>query len=135
MKNQHLDLFYLGVLFLLAGCRTTIDNLTPPQAPKNSSNIYTMTMAVHIPSRDRDAVRRNLRPFIIIDGKRQLMKGSELGQNIFVHDHRLSDQRNEVNYYYELEYDGDAGDKPTVRIEQSRLFSFQVSDRCISSLE
>jgi hypothetical protein len=135
MKNQYLGLFYLGTLCLLSGCRTTIDNLTPSQIPRNSSNIYTMTMLVHIPNRDRYAAQQNLRPFIVIDGKRQLMKRSEPGQNIFAYDYRLSDQRNEVNYYYELEYDDNSTTKPVTKIEQSQLFKFQVSDRCVLSLE
>jgi hypothetical protein len=133
MKNWSLNLFCLAVVVLLSGCRTTIDNLTPPQLPTNSSHIYTMTMAVHIPS--RDVIPQSLRPFIVIDGRRQSMKRSELGHHIFVYDYRMSRQCEKVRYYYEVEYDIASGDKVVTKTERSQLFEFQVLGRCILSLD
>jgi hypothetical protein len=133
MKKSFLNLVCFATALLLAGCRTTIDNLTPIQLPKNSSHIYTMTMAVHIPS--RDVVQQSLRPFIIIDGKRRPMKRSDFGRNIFVYDYRFPEQRNKVHYYYELEYDSSSGHEPVTKIERSQLFEFQISGRCVLSLD
>ena len=133
MKHQSFNFICGVVMVLLSGCRTTIDNLTPPQLPTNSSHIYTMTMAAHIPN--RDVIPQSLRPFIVIDGKRQPMKRSELGHSIFVYDYHMSKPCEKIRYYYELEYDVGSGDKVVTKTERSQLFEFQVLVRCVLSLD
>lgn len=133
MKNRFLKLSCLSALGLLSACRTTIDNLTPARLPQNSSHIYTMTMAVHVPS--REVIPQSLRPFIVIDGKRQPMKRSELGDRIFVCDYRFSPQRDRAHYYYELEYDVCSGREVVTKTERSQLYEFQISNRCLLSLD
>ncbi|MDR3143617.1 MAG: hypothetical protein LBT57_02070 [Puniceicoccales bacterium] len=133
MKNRFLKLSCLSTLLLLSACRTTIDNLTPARLPQNSSHVYTMTMAVHVPS--RKIIPQSLRPFIVIDGKRQPMKRSELGKNIFVCDYRFPAWRDRAHYYYELEYDIPSVWELLTRTKRSRLYEFQISNRCLLSLD
>jgi hypothetical protein len=133
MKHRFWALWVGFSALFLSGCHTTIDNMTPPQLPQNSSHIYTMTMSVHIPS--RDVIQQSLRPFIIIEGKRQAMKRSELGNHIFVYDYRMSRTCDKIRYYYEVEYDVSAGNKIVTKIERSQLYEFQITGRCVLSLD
>jgi len=134
MKNQSLNRpALLLLLLLLSGCRVTIDNMTPSCLPQNSSDTYTMTMAVHVP--EREVLAQSLRPFIVIDGKRQPMKRSELGRNIFVYDGRIPAPRDRVSYYYELEYEVASGRGTVTGMVRSRLYEFRISGRCALSLD
>lgn len=104
-------LLWLGAALLLAvlpGCdNVTLTNLTPPALPENPSQIYTFTLRVT--QRTNTVPVETIAPHIIVDGQSHPMKKSSLGQNIYEFDYQLPAGREELAYYYLVNYQFESG--------------------------
>ena len=90
-------------LAFLSGCETvTLSNLTPGSIPENPSQIYTFTLRVTPHS--NTVVKGSITPHIVIDGQNQLMKQSALGEGLYEYEHRIAGGRDEMAYYYLVNY-------------------------------
>ena len=96
----------LGValgLFLLAGCQgIVLTNLTPSSIPENPSQIYTITLRVT--PKANTIVKNSIKPRLIIDGQNHPMTRSSMGENIFEFDYQLPAGREEIAYYFIVNY-------------------------------
>lgn len=97
---------WLGVtagLLLFAGCQSIVlTNLTPASLPENPSQIYTITLRVT--PKAQSIVASTLQPRIVIDGQNYPMTRSPLGENLFEFDYQLPAGREELAYYFLVDY-------------------------------
>jgi hypothetical protein len=90
-------------LALLAGCSTlSVTNLTPSDLQENPSEIYTFT--VRATPNTHAVMAGSVQPRIVIDGQSYAMKPSSLGDNLYEFDYQLPPGRQEVAYYYLVDY-------------------------------
>ena len=90
-------------LAFLSGCETvTLSNLTPGSMPENPSQIYTFTLRVT--PHTNTVVKGSITPHIVIDGQNQPMKQSALGEGLYEYEHRVPAGRDEMAYYYLVNY-------------------------------
>jgi hypothetical protein len=90
-------------LTFLSGCATLkLTNLTPYNLPENPSQIYTFTLRVHPNSSTIDSA--SVLPHIVIDGQNFPMKPSPLGEGIYEFDYQLPAGRDEMAYYYLVDF-------------------------------
>jgi hypothetical protein len=89
-------------LFILSGCQTSITNLTPGTIPENPSQIYTISTRVN--PKMGNIVPGSLTVRIIIDGQSFEMTKSDLGTDIYTFDYQLPTGRDEIAYYFLVNY-------------------------------
>jgi hypothetical protein len=130
-------LLWLGAALLLAllpGCDSiTLTNLTPPALPENPSQIYTFTLRVT--QRTNTIPVETIKPQIIIDGQSHPMQKSPLGQNIFEFDFRLPPGRDELAYYYLVNYQIDGPNGRTPAESYTDVVHSKIMRRYVLSLE
>lgn len=99
-------IFWLGAaasLVLFAGCQgIVLTNLTPASLPENPSQIYTITLRVT--PKAQSIIKSSLSPHIVIDGQNYAMTRSPLGENLFEFDYQLPAGREELAYYFLVDY-------------------------------
>ncbi len=131
-------LFWLGALLgvaLLTGCETiTISNLTPASLPENPSQIYTVTMRVTL-ARTSRIPEETVKSFIIIDGQHYPMNRSSLGQGLYEFDYQLPPGRNEMAYYFLVNYQVEVNNRMENREAYSEITRAAVVNRYVLSLE
>ncbi|MFA6286841.1 MAG: IPT/TIG domain-containing protein [Opitutaceae bacterium] len=89
-------------LFILSGCQTAITNLTPSVIPENPSQIY--TISTRVTPRSANIIPGTLTTRIIIDGQSFEMTKSDLGSGIYTFDYQLPAGRDEIAYYFLVNY-------------------------------
>jgi hypothetical protein len=94
--------FCAATLALLAGCEMQLTNLTPTVLPENPSRIYTFSVKVKPTS--GHVVRESIAATIVIDGKAHAMKSGALGEGVYEYEFQLPSGRDEVAYYYTVDY-------------------------------
>jgi hypothetical protein len=101
--------FCAVALLLLAGCDIKITDLTPQVLPENPSRIY--TFAVNVQPKTTKVVRDSFKARLVIDGQTFEMKTGALGTGVFEYEYQLPAGRDEVAYYYIVDYavENDAG--------------------------
>jgi hypothetical protein len=95
----------LGAAMTLAltGCQSpVITNFTQPAVPANPSQIY--TISARITPKAIGLVKDSIIPRIIIDGKSYTMTASPLGQGIYDFEYQVPAGRDELRYYFIVEY-------------------------------
>lgn len=129
--------FLLGLaaglaLALLAGCETvTLTNLTPPSMPANPSQIYTFQLRVtpHV------STITSLTPHIVLDGKNFEMQKSKLGAGIYEFEFQLPQGRDEMRYYYLVNYMVENNGQQTPAEAYTEVTAVKVVSRYVLSLE
>ncbi|MBL9207056.1 MAG: cell surface protein [Opitutaceae bacterium] len=90
-------------LVLLSGCEEVkINDLTPSSFAENPSQIYTISMRAT--PKATAMVPGSLVPRLVIDGKNFTMKPSPLGQDVYEFDYALPAGRNQLAYYFLVQY-------------------------------
>jgi len=90
-------------LALMSGCATVdLSDLTPKALPENPSEIYTFTLRVTPKASVVD--KASVAPRIVVDGQTYPMKKSALGENYWEFEYQLPTGRQEVAYYYLVNY-------------------------------
>lgn len=102
-------IFCATALFLLAGCDLKIVDLTPKVLPENPSRIY--TFALRVTPKSTKVVPSSIQARIVIDGQIHPMTTGTLGKGVFEHEFQLPAGRDELAYYYLINYsvENDAG--------------------------
>lgn len=130
-------LFWLGalaVLALLAGCETvTLTNLTPPSMAENPSQIYTFSLRVT--PRTRTVPASSIAPNIIVDGQVHPMKRSAMGEGIYDYEYTLPPGRQDVSYYFLVNYSVEGNGVLTPREAYTDLATVKIVNRYVLSLE
>ncbi len=94
--------FCAAALALLAGCDIKMTDLTPKVLPENPSSIY--TFAINVTPKTTKVVPDSIKTRLVIDGKILDMKTGTLGQGVFEYEYQLPAGRDEVAYYYIVDY-------------------------------
>jgi hypothetical protein len=121
-------------LALLAGCTTVkLTNLTPTSLPENPSQIYTFTLRIKTNSSTVDAA--SVAPHIVIDGQNFPMKPSPLGQGIYEFEYQLPPNRDEMAYYFLVDYATEGNGITTPGQSYTGVTRARVMHRYVLSLE
>lgn len=98
-----------AALALLAGCDLKVTDLTPQVLPENPSRIY--TFSVRATPKSTKVVESSIKASIVIDGQVHAMETGNLGKGIFEYEFQLPAGRDELAYYYLIDYavENDAG--------------------------
>jgi len=121
-------------LALLAGCATVkLTNLTPTSLPENPSQIYTFTVRIKANTNTVDAA--SIAPHIVIDGQNFPMKPSPLGQGIYEFEYQLPPGRDEMAYYYLVDYTTEGNGTTTPGQAYTGVNRATVMHRYVLSLE
>ncbi len=121
-------------LLLLAGCETvTLTNLTPPSMPENPSQIYTFSLRVT--PRTRTVSESSIDPHIVLDGRSYVMKRAALGEGIYEFEYQLPAGREQVAYYYLVNYAVDGSSGPINREAYTDVTNAKIARRYVVSLE
>ncbi|MBO7521361.1 MAG: hypothetical protein J6T16_03880 [Opitutales bacterium] len=123
--------------FALAGCASTITNLSPEKFPQNPSGIYTLSMRAHI--NDGGVVKGSVKPFIVIDEQILPMReiSSRPSDRMYEFDYTMPKGRKDAKYYYILEYKSDtgAGGVVTRSFQSDSVYNLKVADRYIMNMQ
>ncbi len=124
----------LASLALLTGCETVrLTNLTPASMPENPSQIYTFSLRVA--PRTNTVPANSIAPHIIVDGRNYDMKPSPLGQGIYDFEYTLPAGREEIAYYYLVNYNVEGNNTLTPGEAYTDVARVQVVRRYVLSLE
>ena len=122
----------LGVL--LTGCTSvSITNLTAPSLPENPSQIYTISLRVT--TKSGSVVKKSIKPSIVIDGKNYPMPASPMGDGLFEFDYQLPPGRDEIAYYFLVQYLYEARSGFVKEEAFSELQHANIARRYVLSLE
>jgi hypothetical protein len=128
------SLLAVAGLLLLAGCETvTLTNLTPPSMPENPSQIYTFSLRVT--PRTRTVSDSSIDPHIVVDGRSYAMKRAALGEGIYEFEYQLPAGREQVAYYYLVNYAVDGSSGPIAREAYTDVTNAKIARRYVVSLE
>lgn len=133
VKRLLASVFAAGCLFLLAGCNLTVTNLTPTALPSNPSRIYTLT--TRVTPKGTSIVRESVRASIIIDGETHPMRKSGLGADIYEFDYQLPAGRDEIAYYFLVNYNVENNGFLAPREEYTKVLHSKIVGRYVFSLE
>ncbi|MDR0902623.1 MAG: cell surface protein [Opitutaceae bacterium] len=118
---------------VLTGCQSrVITNFTQPSITANPSQIY--TISARIAPKAIGLVRDSIVPRIIIDGKSYTMKLSAVGQDIYDFEYQVPAGRDELRYYFIVEYKVFRDNVTSVREDYSPLQSLKIIGRHTLSL-
>jgi len=120
-------------LFLVSGCQSPITNLTPAVIPANPSQIY--TISTRVAPKSPTLIPGSLTVRIIIDGQSFDMTKSDLGTDIYTFDYQLPANRDEIAYYFLVNYKFKSGDVTTSREEFIETVHTKIVGRYVLSLE
>ena len=123
----------LGLLFLV-GCQSIVlTNLTPNSLPENPSQIYTITLRVT--PKANTIVKNSIQARLVIDGQNFPMTRSSMGENIFEYDFRLPAGRDEIAYYFIVNYQIDGNGTMTPGEAYTGVTHARIVHRYVLSLE
>lgn len=94
--------FCAAALALLAGCDLKVTDLTPKVLPENPSRIY--TFALRAEPRSNNVIKDSIRAKLVVDGQIHDMSTGALGDGIFEYEFQLPAGRDELAYYYLIDY-------------------------------
>ena len=120
--------------FLLAGCQgIVVTNLTSASLPENPSQIYTITLRVT--PKSSTIVKGSVKPRLVIDGQNYPMNLSSMGENIFEFDYQLPAGREEIAYYFIVNYQVEGNGMITPAETYTGLTHARIVHRYVLSLE
>ncbi len=109
---------------MLAGCATTVTNLTPHQRTRSTNNLYQVEVALQ--SRQQTMRWESIRPEIVLDGKAYPMRPTPLMANRWEGMLPVSADKNLVHYRYLFNYDYNAFGKPKSDSMLSPEYTLQI---------
>jgi hypothetical protein len=125
--------FCAAALLLLAGCDLKLTDLTPKALPENPSRIY--TFGLRVTPRNTKVVEDSIKARIVVDGQIHEMKPSILGRNTFEYEFQLPAGRDELAYYYIIDYAIEHGGGITRRQDFTDITRTRVVGRYVMSME
>jgi hypothetical protein len=109
---------------LLAGCATSITNLTPLQQPRNADNQYTVEVAL---DSSEQALRwESVRPQILVGNMSYPMRGTLLMTNRWEGLVPVPPGASSVTYRYKFDYECNSLGKPKAASQVSRPYTLKI---------
>jgi hypothetical protein len=130
--------FLLGLatllgLVLLTGCDMTLTRITPDSLPENPSQIYTITLRAT--PKAASIIKDSITPFLVIDGQSHKMNKSPLGEDLYEFDYQLPANRDEMAYYFLVQYQFDTSTRIRTQEMYTEIFHTKIARRYVLSLE
>jgi hypothetical protein len=130
--------FLLGLatlfgLVLLTGCDMTLTRITPDSLPENPSQIYTITLRAT--PKARSIIKDSITSFLVIDGQSHKMNKSPMGEDLYEFDYQLPSGRDEMAYYFLVQYQYDTSVRPHSQEMYTEIFHTKIARRYVLSLE
>jgi hypothetical protein len=125
----------LGAAMTLAltGCQSpVITNFTQPAVPANPSQIY--VISARIAPKAIGLLKDSVVPRIIIDGKSYTMTASPIGQYLYDFEYQIPAGRDELRYYFIVEYRVARDSTVSAREDYSPLQTLKIIGRHALSL-
>ncbi len=136
MKAKHISI--LAALILAAavtGCNHPVVNVTAPQAPENTSHIYTLMVNARV--NKSNMVDGSLKAFIMIDGQEHEM-APQGGDQIFQYDYTMPEGTSVAKYYFIIRYNERINGltKPRqIDPDASQVYTLNVVNRYVHEME
>jgi hypothetical protein len=125
--------FCVCALALLVGCDLQVTDLTPKAFPENPSHIYTLGLRVEPKTNKVEASSIGVR--VVVDGQIHEMRTGDMGRSIFEYEFKLPAGRDELAYYYIIDYKIEHGGGTTRREEYTEVTRTRVVGRYVLTLE
>ncbi|MEM0965750.1 MAG: cell surface protein [Verrucomicrobiota bacterium] len=122
------------LVFFLAGCGVTMENLTPTRIPENPSGIYTITMRTDAATGatiKNDSVKGN----IVIDGTVFPMEQNPIDPSLFDFDYVMPEDQSEAAFYFILNYVVLGGSEENPNEAVSNLYSFRLVNKYVIQMQ
>ncbi len=126
-------LFCAAALLFLAGCDLRLTDLTPKALPENPSRIY--TLGLRVTPRTTKVLEDSIRARIVVDGQIHEMKPSIVGRNSFEYEFQLPAGRDELAYYFIVDYAVEHGGGFSRRQTFTDVTRTRVVGRYVMSME
>jgi hypothetical protein len=117
---------FLFAPLLLAGCETTLTNLTPLQQPRNTNNLYQVEVAMA--SRQQSLRWDTIRPQIMVGNESYPMRPTTLMTNRWEGLIPVSPQTKEVRYRYKFDFTYNTIGKPKPDSALSQEYILRIQD-------
>ena len=122
MKKKFLPVLILPLL--LAGCATSITNLTPLQQARNADNQYTVEVAL---DSSEQALRwDSVRPQILVGSQAYPMRGTLLMTNRWEGLVPVPPSASSVKYRYKFDYECNSMGKPKAASQVSHEYTLHI---------
>lgn len=125
--------FCAAALLLLAGCDLKLTDLTPKVFPENPSRIY--TFGLRVTPKATSVLENSITARIVVDGQIHEMKAGALGKNVFEYEFQLPPGRDELAYYYIVDYAIEHGGGITRKQDYTEVTRTRVVGRYVMSME
>jgi hypothetical protein len=130
--------FLLGLaallgLVLLTGCDMALTRITPDSLPENPSQLYTITLRAT--PKAGSIIKDSITPFLVIDGQSHKMNKSPMGEDLYEYDYQLPNGRDEMAYYFLVQYQFDTSTRPHNQEMYTEIFHTKIARRYVLSLE
>ena len=130
--------FLLGLaallgLVLLTGCDMALTRITPDSLPENPSQLYTITLRAT--PKAGSIIKDSITPFLVIDGQSHKMNKSPMGEDLYEFDYQLPTGRDEMAYYFLVQYQFDTSTRPHNQEMYTEIFHTKIARRYVLSLE
>ncbi|MHB8524050.1 MAG: hypothetical protein ACYDH9_25280 [Limisphaerales bacterium] len=93
----------LALPWLIAGCSTTLTNLTPAQMPRNAAGLYPFEVAWH--SSEHDIVKESIKPYVVIGLEAYPLQPTPVVKNRWQTLVPIPADKEFVNYRYKFDYE------------------------------
>lgn len=125
--------FCAAALALLAGCDLKVTDLTPKVLPENPSRIY--TFALNVTPKSTKVLPESIKATLVVDGLTLEMKSGALGKGVFEYEYQLPAGRDELAYYYVVDYSVDTGAGVAKRQNFTDIVRTRVVGRYVLTME
>lgn len=125
--------FCAAALALLAGCDLKVTDLTPKVLPENPSRIY--TFALSVTPKTTTIAPGSIAARIVVDGQIHNMSSGGLGKGVFEYEFALPAGRDELAYYYIVDYAVEHGGGITRKQEYTDITRTRVVGRYVLTME
>jgi hypothetical protein len=117
----------LSLPLLLAGCATTLTNLTPLQQTRNADNLYPVEVA--LTTRQQTLRWSSIRPFVVVGSEFYPMQPTLLMTNRWETLIPMPPHTNIVNYHFKFDFEYNAMGPPKSDSAKSADYTLQVLDK------
>jgi len=120
--------FLLGLaVFWLAGCSTTITNITPSHVQRNANNLYPFEVAVET---SQSSIRENsIKAFVVIGNDLYPMRNVQMLKNRWETLVPIPASTNYVYYRYKFDYTYDRIPSPANSSRLSSTYQLEIVDK------
>lgn len=117
----------LSLPLLLAGCATTLTNLTPLQQTRNADNLYPIEVA--LATRQQTLRWDSIRPFVVVGSDFYPMRLTLLMTNRWETLIPMPPHTNIVHYHFKFDFEYNAMGPPKSDSAKSPAYSLQILDK------